>query len=167
MFQNVSDILKSFSVKQRLTVLVLLLITITAAIFIKSYFTNADLTPVQTQLNQCITSQGSLINQNADLVMKTKDLTEGYLKIDSMLRHIKPDTVFIVKTEQTIHVEPIHVEALALTRMNNDSSVAMASYPTTVEEVRMPTKVKVIKKGNSSEMMQAVQLMIKNKTKTP
>jgi hypothetical protein len=164
MFQNVSDILKSFSIKQRLTVLVLLLLTITASIFIKSYFTKADLTPIQTQLNQCITSQGSLVNQNADLVIKTKDLTEGYLKIDSMLRHIKPDTVFIVKTEQPT----LHTEALAINKNLNDSSVAMISYPTIVEEaVRIPTNLKVIKNGNATDVMKAVQLIIKNKTKIP
>jgi len=31
----------------------------------------------------------------------------------------------------------------------------------------VPAKVKVIKKGNSSEMMQAVQSLIEQKTKTP
>ena len=88
MFQNLSEILKSFSNKQRLTVLLLLLITILASIFIKSYFSTTDLAPMQKQLNECVASQGSLINQNSLLVAKTKDLTDGYFKIDSVLKNI-------------------------------------------------------------------------------
>jgi len=98
MFQNIADILKSFSGKQRLTVLILLLLTILCSVFIKSYFTSTDLAPMQKQLNECVASQGNLVAQNAALVSKTKDLTDGYLKIDSMLTHVKPDTVYIVKT---------------------------------------------------------------------
>ena len=91
MFQNLSEILKSFSGKQRLTVLLLLLFTILASIFIKSYFSTTDLAPMQKQLNECVSSQGALINQNSLLVNKTKDLTDGYLKIDSVLKNIKPN----------------------------------------------------------------------------
>jgi hypothetical protein len=167
MFQNLSEILKSFSVKQRLTVLLLLLITILASIFIKSYFSTTDLAPMQKQLNECVASQGTLINQNSLLVSKTKDLTDGYLKIDSVLKNIKPDTVFVVKTE-TIAEHPV-AEARRV-MYSEDRMMASAPPPpgdtheVTHSELPKPI-IKTIKKGNSAEVLKDVRIMIQEKTK--
>ena len=168
MFQNLSEILKSFSGKQRLTVLLLLLITILASIFIKSYFSTTDLAPMQKQLNECVASQGSLINQNSLLVSKTKDLTDGYLKIDSVLKNIKPDTVFVVKTE-TIAEHPV-AEA---SRVMYSEDRMMASAPPPSDEVTHEVThsespqpiIKTIKQGNSAEVLKDVRIMIQEKTK--
>jgi hypothetical protein len=158
MFQNISEILKSFSGKQRFAVLALLLLTILCSIFIKSYFSTTDLAPMQKQLNECVAAQGNLVTQNATLVSKTKDLTDGYLKIDSMLTHIKPDTVYIVKTEKIIETQPI---ALAKNNpkggsdVSNDGGIMMAAVPEpeAKKESKKDTSItKTVKKGNMKEI---------------
>lgn len=149
MFQNISEILKSFSIKQRFATLALLLLTIICSIFIKSYFTTTDLAPIQKQLNECVASQGNLVSQNATLVTKTKDLTDGYFKIDSMLRHMKPDTVYIVKTEKITETQPI-----ALAKHNpfeNEEILVSATIPN--NKPKKDTNIsKTIKKGNIKEI---------------
>jgi hypothetical protein len=170
MFQNISEILKSFSGKQRFTVLVMLLVTITISIFIKSYFTSTDLAPMQKQLNECVASQGNLVNQNSVLVGKTKELTDGYLQIDSLLRHMKPDTVYIVKVEKI--TEPQNTQIAALAKHNPDE-IILESFPpikssqsisnTTVSK-KDTTITKSLKKGNVKEICNNLQQIV-NKSK--
>jgi len=149
MFQNIADILKSFSGKQRLTVLILLLLTILCSVFIKSYFTSTDLAPMQKQLNECVASQGNLVAQNAALVSKTKDLTDGYLKIDSMLTHVKPDTVYIVKTEKITEIAP---SALKRYTNDGDTQLIMSMNKPEPKPEYKNNITKTIKRGNMKEI---------------
>ena len=150
MFQNIAEILKSFSGKQRFTVLILLLLTILCSIFIKSYFTSTDLAPMQKQLNECVASQGNLVNQNALLVGKTKELTDGYLKIDSMLTHMKPDTVYItLKPLKHSHV---------------DSSTEMLAMEKIEPNVSSKKTTKIVN-GNSKKLIGDLHQLILSKTK--
>ena len=158
MFKNITEILKSFDSKQRFVVLISLLITILASIFIRSYFSTTNLAPIQKQLNECVNSQGVLMNQNTTLIQKTKDLTDGYLKIDSILTHFKPDTVYVVK--YTNH-EKHRIENLSSFEGDTSSvTIEMSAPPPS------PLKLKtIIKKGNSDEIMSNLHQMIQQKTK--
>ena len=110
---------------------------------------------MQKQLNECVASQGNLVTQNATLVSKTKDLTDGYLKIDSMLRHMKPDTVYIVKTEKITETAP--TTALARhSHSDEDANMVMTSMtpePKIKLEIKKDTSIsKTVKKGNIKEI---------------
>jgi len=172
MFQNISEILKSFTGKQRFTVLVMLLATITFSIFIKSYFTKTDLAPMQKQLNECVASQGNLVNQNATLVGKTKELTDGYLKIDSLLTHMKPDTVYIVKVEKITETQSVAALAKHNTTDVSEYGVKMVTAPmpddykpTNIKDIKKDTTItKSLKKGNVKEICNNLRQIV-NKAK--
>lgn len=159
MFQNIAEILKSFTGKQRLTVLIFLLITIMFSIFIKSYFSTADLAPVQKQLNQCIVSQGDLVNQNSNLINKSKENVALLMHMDSMLTNIKPDTVYI--KDELVSVEP-HV-AQRHTPPGVDGVMTAAPL-----ERAIPQQVKRtfnVKSGNSAKVVGDVRKLILERAK--
>jgi hypothetical protein len=122
---------------------------------------------MQKQLNECVASQGSLINQNSLLVAKTKDLTDGYFKIDSVLKNIKPDTVFVVKTETRISqmIAESHRAPASVTEEEFIASAPPPPLPEVEHSAEPKPTIKTIKKGNSAEVLKDVRVMIQEKTK--
>ena len=95
MFKNIADILKSFEPKIRLRALVILLSVLFLVNLTNDYFKKSDCSSLQIQIDNLTKSQATIINTNEIIMQKNKELTEGYLKLDSMLTKIKPDTVYI------------------------------------------------------------------------
>jgi hypothetical protein len=98
MFKYLSKILQSFDPKARIAVLLIFVFAAISTIYIKSSFVRSDCSSLQIQIDNLNKSQYSIIQENNTIIQKNKELLDGYLKMDSLMKNMKVDTIFIEKT---------------------------------------------------------------------
>ena len=152
--------------KQRLTVLVLLLLASVLSTFIKFYFTHSDCESQQKQIQECISTQATILKQNHDILDKDKELTEDIIKLREMVSNMSADTVYVEKTKIEKHF--LKTENY-YSKVNYDTSDKVM-YMTESESIPLPeksvseTKKTKFKSGNSKSILSQMDKIIQ-KTK--
>lgn len=154
--KNIADILKSFSIKQRLTVLVLLLLASLISTLIKSYYTHSDCEPMQKQVQELVTTQEIIMKQNHIILDKDRELTDDIIKLRGIISNMKPDTVFITIKPETVPISN--------TSIKNDEHLEMSNVAFKFKIENANKKETKFKSGNSKSILKEMDKIIE-KTK--
>lgn len=153
MFESVAKIITAVGNNPRkMLVMSILLFFISGVTITSKVLTKSDCSPLIKENAQLVKDQGELVKSNSELL-------SDYLKIQKLLTHFKPDTVYVTKSVTTI---PTMNDIQILTRVNaeySDNSDSLKVAAKQNEEIRavIPTKIKmtqVYKKSNDSVMKQ-------------
>lgn len=108
MFDKVIDSIKLFSTdRKRMLALILILIFGVTITLITSYFTTDNCTPLIDQNSALVKSQNELTIVNSEIIKKNRELVNGYIEIQDILRGFKKDTIFITKTIERSLTYPV------------------------------------------------------------
>lgn len=138
--------------KFRLISLIIILIFLGTITFFNVYYKTDDCKPL-------IDQNKMLMDQNTLVMKKNSELVEGYLKIESLLGKVTPDTVYVTTTT-TSKLEPIKHQVLESHSMQ-DSVMYVSNPVERTIKIKPETKKTIkVKQGNQDNVMNQIQQII-------
>jgi hypothetical protein len=160
MLKGLAEIIKAVGRDPRkMWTMVILLFFVSTVTIINKALTKSDCTPLVKQNEELVKSQSSLVDENQSILIKNKELVDGYDKIQELLTHMKPDTVYITKTTTKSHMEDVVSQSVPDT---------LNIHPEVKSKIVIPEATvyrKVYRKSNDTLVSNINDLISKSKVK--
>ena len=174
MFESIDKIIGKFSPKNRISILILLLITVSVISIVTTKIKSGGCDELIKQNSTHIDIENKYLEQNVMLARHNQELEDALEKIQSIVNNIHPDT--IVSVSNTVKFETTHMSKKSMhmkkeVSMSSPDEVSSSSPNETsssssneVSATSMPSTTtnwtSVCKKGNSTQMKFAIDSVL-------